>query len=519
MRAKRIAAKDLARARYRCAQGRATARFSTSRKLAKRLTKKRTTAATAIVSQAGKASRLYFDLTAGRAKTPTPGFWTDGHLDCTQGYLVEPDFTAKSPIPISTRGWVAYYTRRDGLALARQRGRRHRSLEPVDGDGLRRRAVPSERRHRPGAVDPGPDRRPGRPRPLHGRRLRDRLLGRRAGRVQLAVRQRGTDRRRRRRFCQLVLRVPVNALVTGGAGFIGSHLVDALLDRGDRVTALDDLSTGHWENLAGALTRGAGVRRVSVMDAAAVDRAFAEIAAGRGLPPRRADRRPPRGRRSRSRRDDQHPRHRERARRRAAPQRRPRRAGLDRRRDLWRRGRAADAGDRPPRPASPYAASKAAAESYMELYWQLHGLSTFTLRLANVYGPRQAGGEAGVIAIFCAAAAARAPVTIYGDGGQTRDFVYVADVVDAFLLAGDRDGRRPLQHRHRPRDDACSSSRASSACGPASSPSVPARSAARAWTRALAAQTLGWLPATTLQDGLQRTLTSTAPAARRARGA
>ena len=114
IRAKRVAATDLARARYRCAQGRATARLTTTRKLAKRLTRLRRAAATAIVSQAGTASRLYFDLTAGRTTEKLPGFWTDGHLDCGQGYLVEPDFTAKSPIPISTRGWVASYTAATG---------------------------------------------------------------------------------------------------------------------------------------------------------------------------------------------------------------------------------------------------------------------------------------------------------------------------------------------------------------------------------------------------------------------
>ena len=110
VRAKRVASRDLATARYRCTQGRATARFKTTRKLAKRLTSRRSAAATAIVSQAGKPTRLYFDLTAGGKNADSRGFWTDGHLDCAQGYLVEPDFTAKSPTPISTRGWVAWYT-------------------------------------------------------------------------------------------------------------------------------------------------------------------------------------------------------------------------------------------------------------------------------------------------------------------------------------------------------------------------------------------------------------------------
>jgi hypothetical protein len=110
IRAKRVAAQDLASARYRCTQGRATARFTTTRKLAKRLTSRRSAAATAIVRQGGTPTRLYFDLTAGRRTAPGRGFWTDGHLDCAQGFLVEPDFTAKSPIPISTRGWVAWYT-------------------------------------------------------------------------------------------------------------------------------------------------------------------------------------------------------------------------------------------------------------------------------------------------------------------------------------------------------------------------------------------------------------------------
>jgi UDP-glucose 4-epimerase len=85
-------------------------------------------------------------------------------------------------------------------------------------------------------------------------------------------------------------------------------------------------------------------------------------------------------------------------------------------------------------------ASKAAAEIYLELYRRLHGLSTVALRFANVYGPRQDPlGEGGVIAIYCHAAATDRKVRVFGDGRQTRDFVYVGDVVAALLAAAGRD--------------------------------------------------------------------------------
>ena len=93
----------------------------------------------------------------------------------------------------------------------------------------------------------------------------------------------------------------------------------------------------------------------------------------------------------------------------------------------------------PIRPLSPYGASKHAAEGYLTLYGRLHGLRTCALRYANVYGPRQdPHGEAGVVAIFTNALLQGKTPTIYGDGEQTRDFVYVDDVVRASLLATDR---------------------------------------------------------------------------------
>ena len=119
--AKRAASGTLARARYRCAGGRATARLSLSKKVASRVARRHTVAATATISQGAGTKRVSFSLTAGRASTKPKGFWTDGHLQCSQdgsgappAYLAEPDFTTKSPTTISTRGWIAWYTTAGG---------------------------------------------------------------------------------------------------------------------------------------------------------------------------------------------------------------------------------------------------------------------------------------------------------------------------------------------------------------------------------------------------------------------
>jgi len=106
----------LARSRYRCAQGRASARLRVAPKAARRLSRVPSARATATVRQAGRAFRLSLVVRVGRAAPPADGFWTDGHLQCgdatgaPNAYLVEPDFTTATPTPISTRGWVAWYT-------------------------------------------------------------------------------------------------------------------------------------------------------------------------------------------------------------------------------------------------------------------------------------------------------------------------------------------------------------------------------------------------------------------------
>lgn len=230
---------------------------------------------------------------------------------------------------------------------------------------------------------------------------------------------------------------PRRVAVTGGAGFIGSHLVDALIARGDRVLVIDDLSTGRRENLAGALDAGAVLEHGDVRDAGALRRALREwrpelvfhLAAQADV--------------SRSVADpelDEEVNHGGTVHVLEAA-----RAAGARRFVLASTGGAlyGDAEQLPTpetaplAPLSPYGAHKLAAEREVARL-ATGGLSGVCLRLANVYGPRQdCGGEGGVVAIFChALLEGRVPV-VFGDGESTRDYVYVADVVDAFLAAGE----------------------------------------------------------------------------------
>jgi hypothetical protein len=111
----------LARSRYECFGSSGTARLVVSRKVARQIVRKKTVAAKGTVKQGGRTAKLYFTLRAGGSPPPKKVFWTDGHLQCSpdgsgtpQAYLVEPDFTTSSPTPISTRGWVAWYTAAGG---------------------------------------------------------------------------------------------------------------------------------------------------------------------------------------------------------------------------------------------------------------------------------------------------------------------------------------------------------------------------------------------------------------------
>jgi UDP-glucose 4-epimerase len=228
----------------------------------------------------------------------------------------------------------------------------------------------------------------------------------------------------------------MRALVTGGAGFIGSHLVDALLDRGDEVTVIDDLSTGKRGNLDGALARGVRLDEVdirdaqrvaAVMSAARPDIVFhmaAQIDVRKSIEDPAWDASINVGGTINVLEGARH-------------------AGVKRVVNTSTGGAIYGVADvvptpetAPPRPMAAYGQSKFCAEAYCGWAERLYGLSAVTLRYGNVYGPRQdPHGEAGVVAIFCGAALNGARPKIFGDGRQTRDYVYVADIVAANLAA------------------------------------------------------------------------------------
>ena len=228
--------------------------------------------------------------------------------------------------------------------------------------------------------------------------------------------------------------------MTGGAGFIGSHLVDALSARGHEVLALDDLSTGHEENLEAARAGTVILEIGDITDASFLGRAVGafepeivfHLAAQADV--RRAVADP----------------------------------GFDALVNVVGTANVLEAArvagcrscvlvstggvmygegegrslpfveSDPAVPHTPYGTSKLGAEGYIGLYRRLHGMSGLSLRFGNVYGPRQdPHGEAGVVAIFCGRLLDGQPATVFGDGMQTRDYVYVSDAVAALLSAAD----------------------------------------------------------------------------------
>jgi UDP-glucose 4-epimerase len=228
----------------------------------------------------------------------------------------------------------------------------------------------------------------------------------------------------------------MKAFVTGGAGFIGSNLVDALVARGDEVVVVDDLSTGRASNLDGALAAGAVLREGDIRDGERLAALVADAAPhvifhlAAQIDVRRAVADPAFDAEVNVRGT-------------INVLEAARRASVGRVVNSSTGGAIyGDAASIPtredtvPAPMAPYGQSKHAAEGYVGLYGRLHGLSAVSLRYANVYGPRQdPHGEGGVIAIFCGRLAEGGTPVAFGDGLQTRDYVYVGDVVAANLAA------------------------------------------------------------------------------------
>jgi UDP-glucose 4-epimerase len=308
----------------------------------------------------------------------------------------------------------------------------------------------------------------------------------------------------------------MKVLVTGGAGFIGSHLVEALTARGDELVVIDDLSSGRRENIAAALDAGAELVEADVTDAEAVAGAFK--------------------------------RHRPELVFHLAAQIDVRRSVADPAYDLGvnvggtlglleqsrvhgvRRFLFAstggaiygDGGDEELpfgeeaecRPDAPYGQSKFAAEGYLSLYRRLHGLDTVALRLGNVYGPRQdPHGEAGVVAIFTGAQLAGRRPTVFGDGSQTRDYVYAGDVASAFVAASEYEGGGTFNvgtgKETSVLELGAEIARATDTeFDPELAPARVGETQRSAIDPALAARELGWAPAHDLPTGLRLTADS-----------
>ena len=297
----------------------------------------------------------------------------------------------------------------------------------------------------------------------------------------------------------------MKVVATGGAGFIGSHLVDALVDRGDDVIVVDDLSSGskrhihpdaEFHQLDIRSRQAAELIRRRRPDAVAHHAAQMSV--------------------SRSVREPQFD---------ADVNLMGALNLLEAAREVGARFVFASTGGAlygdadilptpesyPAWPVSPYGVSKLAFEHYLHCYAVQHGLSYTALRYANVYGPRQnPHGEAGVIAIFCLRLLAEEEPIVNGDGKQTRDFVYVSDVVRAHLAALGSDVMGHFNVGTGRQADVNTvfemiAERLGTSLGKRHGPPRPGdqRTSALDWT--LIRERLGWRPQVSLEEGLTET--------------
>jgi UDP-glucose 4-epimerase len=299
----------------------------------------------------------------------------------------------------------------------------------------------------------------------------------------------------------------VKVLVTGGAGFIGSNLADRLVREGHELVVLDDLSSGRREQVPGAANfyqmeldnRWMG-RVVGREKPDAICHLAAQISVRRSVEDPYFD---------------------------AhvnimgsiALIEAARRQGV--KRFLFASTGGAIYGDtdvmptpesHAAMPVSPYGTAKLSVEHYLHTYHHIYGLSYAALRLGNVYGPRQdPHGEAGVTAIFARALLAGRTPTINGDGRQTRDYVYVGDVVDAFVAALESDASGSFNVGTGVETDVNTLHRLVAEAAGSSDPghhgeTKPGEQARSAIDAGLIEKTMGWRPRTPLQEGIPRTV-------------
>ncbi|MFN2451516.1 MAG: NAD-dependent epimerase/dehydratase family protein [Candidatus Dormibacteria bacterium] len=299
----------------------------------------------------------------------------------------------------------------------------------------------------------------------------------------------------------------MKALVTGGAGFIGSTLVDALLARGDRVAVVDDLSRGRREQVpAGAALHTVDITIPALRDVLLSERPEVVFHQAAQIDVRRSVREP-------------------------IFDTQVNVVGTVNllqccvdagvRRMVFASSGGAIYGDtdaiptaeqHSAAPASGYGAAKLCGETYGNVFRRLHGLEFVPLRYANVYGPRQdPHGEAGVVAIFAERLLRDQPCVINGDGGQTRDYVYVDDVVEANLLAAATAVLRPFNIGTGVETDVNSLFELlAQACNiparPEHGDAKPGEQARSCLDAGAAAAALGWRPQVELSEGMRRTV-------------
>ncbi len=312
----------------------------------------------------------------------------------------------------------------------------------------------------------------------------------------------------------------MRVLVTGGAGFIGSHIVDQLLELGHEPAVVDDLSTGSRDNLSPDVP----LYVVDIRDRAALEKVFEEVR------PEWVNHQAAQMSVSRSVREP-------------VFDAEVNVIGLLNVLELSQKSGverfvfASSGGvlygdvfepapeDRPAAPISPYGITKRAGEDYLRFFAHEHGLKTVALRYSNVYGPRQnPHGEAGVVAIFASKMLAGEQATINGDGEYVRDYVYVDDVARANVLALTQDLAdnyvpfnigtglgttvNQLAEKIRAYCRQCwqAAGREGDVPEPTHGPPRPGDLRSNLVSAARAKERLGWEPRVSLDEGLQRTV-------------